>query len=147
MSTPTLALGIAAPVLAPALGAVAALAVDAVTPRRRLPALVVGALALTLSLVASVVLRLRAAGGGEIATLCFADDPALAVADPPGLVASDCLMRVDGPGALLQTLAAAAGLAVLALLARARGLPTEGPAGRAHADPGVEVALLLATVT
>ncbi|QBF46993.1 proton-conducting transporter membrane subunit [Janibacter limosus] len=149
MSAPTLDLVVAAPVLAPALGAVAALAVDAIAPRRQVPAPVIGAVALLVALVGAVVLRLRAHGGGEVSTLCLSGDPALAVTDAPGVVASDCLLRVSASGALLQALAAGAGLAVLVLLARRRGSPPESPdspGARPVADPGVEVALLLATV-
>ncbi|WP_068260515.1 proton-conducting transporter transmembrane domain-containing protein [Janibacter limosus] len=150
MSAPTIDLLVAAPVLAPAIGAVAALAVDAIAPRRRLPAPAVGAVALLAAVVCAVLLRVRAHGGGEVSTLCLTGDPAMAVTDAPGMVASDCLLRVTASGALLQALAAAAGAAVLVLLARRRGSPSEspaGPGGRPVADPGVEVALLLATVT
>lgn len=147
MSAPALDLVVAGPVLAPAVGAVAVLAVDAVVPRRRLPAPLVGALALLVSFALAVLLRVRADGGAEVTTLCLPQDPALATTDAPGMVASDCLLRVSTSGALLQALAAAAGMAVLVLLARARGSLAEGPDVRPVADPGVEVALLLATVT
>lgn len=158
---------VAAPVLAPAIGAIVVLALDALWPRRRMPALVAGALALALGLAAAVVLRLRAADGAEQATVCLPDDPALAVDPAPGTTVSDCLVRVGETGALLQALAAAAGLVVLVqLVARAGG---GVHAAAAHPDPslgnrrgrrgrragpdpesghaGVEVALLLATVT
>lgn len=149
MSAPQLDVVVAAPVLAPALGAVLALAVDAVAPRRRLPTPVVGALALVISLAVSILLRLRAVSGHEVSTLCLPGDPALAVTDAPGVTASDCLLRVSESGALLQALAAFAGLAVLVLLSRRQGSPSESPAVPGHrpvADPGVEVALVLATV-
>lgn len=150
MSAPQLDLLVAAPVLAPAVGAVVVLAVDAVAPRRRRPAPVVGAVALVLALAAAILLRLRASDGSEVATLCLPGDPAMAVTATPAVAVSDCLLRVGPSGALLQAIAAGAAIAVLALLARPRGTPAAEPPGRQTAplaDPGVEVALLLATVT
>lgn len=155
MSAPQLDLLVAAPVLAPAVGAVVVLAVDAVAPRRHRPAPVVGAVALVVALAAAILLRLRASDGSEVATLCLPGDPAMAVPATPAVAVSDCLLRVGPSGALLQAIAAGAAVAVLALLARPRGTPAaEPPAaeppGRQTAplaDPGVEVALLLATVT
>lgn len=139
-SAPEIDVLLAGPVLAPAIGAVIVLALDAMWPRRRTPVLVAGVLALLIGLVTAVVLRLRAATHGEQATVCLPDDPALAAIPPPGSTVSDCLVRVGETGALLQALAAAAGLAVLVLLlGGARG------GGSRHA--GVEAALLLATVT
>ena len=145
-SAPEIDVLVAAPVLAPAIGAIVVLALDALWPRRRTPALGAGALALTIGLAAAVVLRLRAADGAEQATVCLPDDPALAVDPAPGATVSDCLVRVGETGALLQAIAAAAGLAVLVqLVTRARGGPVGEEPGSGHA--GVEVALLLATVT
>lgn len=134
-SAPEVDVLVAAPVLAPAIGAVLVLALDALWPRRRTPALVAGAAALLIGLGAAVVLRLRAVSDGTQATVCLPGDPALA--PPAGDAVGDCLVRVGETGSLLQGLAAAAGLAVLVLLA---GSP-------ARSAPGVEVALLLATVT
>lgn len=145
-SAPEIDVLVAAPVLAPAIGAIVVLALDALWPRRRMPALGAGALALAIGLATAVVLRLRAVDGGEQATVCLPDDPALAVDPAPGATVSDCLVRVGETGALLQALAAAAGLVVLVqLVTRARGGPVGEEPGSGHA--GVEVALLLATVT
>lgn len=150
---------IAGPVLAPALGAILVLALDALWPRRRAPALSVGGLALLATFAAALALRLRTAGAAELATVCLPGDPALAVTAPEGGVIADCLVRVDAPGALLQALAAAAGALVLVLLLApprdpaplpgervdgGSGVPVDAEPG---AGPGVEVALLLATVT
>lgn len=138
---------VAGPVLAPAIGAVLVLAVDALWPRRRVPAAVIGILSLLLGLGGAVALRLRAASEGELRTVCLPGDPALAVRAPEGAEVTDCLLAVGEPAALLQVLAAAAGLAVLVLLLtqphgrRVREDPELG------AGPGVEIALLLATVT
>lgn len=138
-SAPSVDLAVAAPVLAPAIGAVLVLAVDAARPRRRAPALVVGALSLLVGLGAAILLRVRAAADGEQGTVCLTGDPGLAVGQHPGPAVGDCVVRVGETGALLQGLAAAAGLAVLALL----GARRHGPG----AVPAVEAALLLATVT
>lgn len=144
---------VAGPVLAPAIGAVLVLALDALWPRRRMPALVGGAVALLAGLAATVRLRLLTVDGGEQATICLPDDPALAVTPAPGATVSDCIVRVGETGALLQALAAAAGLAVLVLLvSRPRGPETRREGGLAPGSsdgsgPGVDVALLLATVT
>lgn len=129
---------VAGPVLAPAVGAVLVLALDALWPYRRTPALVVGALALLLGLGAAISLRLRAMTEGELSTVCLPGDPALTLAAPDGTEVGHCLLQVGQSGALLQALAAAAGLAVLVLL---------GGAGPRSRDLGVETALLLATVT
>ena len=137
-SAPQIDLLVAGPVLAPAVGAVLVLALDAMWPRRRTPALVVGVLALVLAVGTAVVLRLRAADEGELATVCLPGDPALALAPPDGAAVSDCLVRVGETGALLQALAAAGGLAALTLLLRP---------SRARPAAGVETALLLAAVT
>ena len=139
-SAPAVDVLVAAPVLAPAIGAVLALVVDALWPRHRTPALVVAAAALVVGLAAAAVLRLRAASGGEQATICLPGDPGLAVGRHPGAAVSDCLVRVGETGALLQALAALAGLAVLVLL-------LTGPRASGSRLPGVEAALLLATVT
>ncbi len=146
---PRIDLLVAAPVLAPAIGAVLVLALDALWPRRRWPAVLLGPLALVIALAASVVLRLRSRGEGGLATVCLPKDPALTVAGSPGGV-TDCLLRLDGAATLLQGLAAAAGLAVLwCLVGRAGAAPpaddTDGP-GRHDAGPGVDAALLLSTV-
>lgn len=159
-TTPQFDLLVTGPVLAPAIGAVLVLTVDALWPRRRTPALLVGVLALLVGLGSAVILRLRAATDGEQASVCLPDDPSLAVRPPDGATVSDCLVRVGETGALLQALAAAAGLAVLVLLlARSGGVeaptrsvgpgPRDGLAPRAAstAGPGVEIALLLASVT
>lgn len=147
---------IAAPVLAPALGAVLVLAFDALWPRRRTTALIIGGLALAIAFVAAVALRLRAAGAGELTTVCLPGDPALALNAPENSDVVDCLMRVGPSGALLQALAVAAGAAVLVLLLsqqhgrEARGGQADEGTRRESdlgAGPGVEVALLLATVT
>lgn len=143
---------VAGPVLAPAIGAVVVLALDALWPRRRTPALLVGALALLLGLGAAISLRLRAMTEGALSTVCLPGDPALDVAGPDGAEVGHCLLQVGESGALLQALAAAAGLAVLALLggfeARPRGgLTPQPPSEARRADVGVETALLLATVT
>ena len=146
-AAPTIDLLVAGPVLAPAVGAVLVLAVDALWPRRRTPALVVAVLALLTALGSAISLRLRAATGEALATVCLPDDPALAVTSPEGADAGSCLLQVGESGALLQALAAAAGLAVLALLL---WLPRQREAREdpaSAADPGVETALLLATVT
>lgn len=159
-TTPQIDLLVTGPVLAPAIGAVLVLAVDALWPRRRTPALLVGVLALLVGLGSAITLRLRAATEGEQASVCLPDDPSLAVHPPDGTTVSDCLVRVGETGALLQALAAAGGLAVLVLLlVRARGVeaPTRtvgaeprggvAPQPASEAGPGVEIALLLATVT
>lgn len=139
-SAPQVDVLVAAPVLAPAIGAVLALVVDALWPRRRTPPFAIGSVALLVGLAAAVLLRLRAATGGEQATVCLPDDPGLSVGAHPGAAVSDCLVRVGETGALLQALAALAGLAVLVLL-------LTGPRGPGSRLPGVEAALLLATVT
>lgn len=143
-SAPEIDVLVAGPVLAPAIGAIVVLVLDAIWPRRRTPALVAGSLSLIVGLATAVVLRLRATSGGEQATVCLPDDPALAANPPPGATVSDCLVRVGEAGALLQALAALAGLAVLVLLLTAgRGDRRVGE----HGHAGVEAALLLATVT
>lgn len=146
-SAPQIDVLTAGPVLAPAIGAVLVIALDALWPRRRSPALVGGVLALLLGLGAAIRLRLLAIAEGEQTTVCLPGDPALAVTPPSGAEVTDCVVRVGETGALLQALAAAAGLVVLTLLlVGARG--PVAPSGRRHgAGPGVEVALLLATVT
>src|SRR5699024_2449419 len=73
---PRIDLLVAAPVLAPAIGAVLVLALDALWPRRRWPAVLLGPLALVVALAASVVLRLRAGTEGGLATVCLPKDPA-----------------------------------------------------------------------
>lgn len=150
-SAPEIDVLVAAPVLAPAVGAILVLLLDAMWPRRRTPVLVAGSLSLLVGLVTAVVLRVRAVTGGEQATVCLPDDPALATSPPPGATVSDCLVRVGETGALLQALAAVAGLAVLFLLLGGRrgGGHGERNGGRAgdEAHAGVEAALLLATVT
>lgn len=143
---------VAGPVLAPAIGAVLVLALDALWPHRRTPALVVGALALLLGLGAAISLRLRSMTAGELSTVCLPGDLALQLAAPEGSEVGHCLLQVGQSGALLQALAAAAGLAVLALLggfeARPRGgLTPQPPPEARRADVGVETALVLATVT
>lgn len=135
---PQIDLLVAGPVLAPAVGAVLVLALDALWPRRRTPALVVGALALLLGLGAAISLRLRSMTAGELSTVCLPGDPALQLAAPEGSEVGHCLLQVGQSGALLQALAAAAGLAVLVLLGGVEARPR---------DVGVETALLLATVT
>lgn len=146
---PRIDLLVAAPVLAPAIGAVLVLALDALWPRRRWPAVLLGPLALVGALAASVVLRLRAGAEGGLATVCLPKDPALTVAGSTGDV-TDCLLRLDGSATLLQGLAAAAGLAVLWCLVGPVGAAppvddTHAP-GRHDAGPGVDAALLLTTV-
>ncbi len=145
---PRIDLLVAAPVLGPAVGAVLVLALDAVWPRRRTAVLGLGALALLVSLVASVVLRVRSASEGSLATVCVPGDPAMSVTVPPGSELSECLLRVDGSGATLMALASAAGLAVLWLLL---GIPADADdrpgEERDDGGPGVDAALLLATVT
>lgn len=138
---------VAGPVLAPAIGAVLVLVLDALWPRRRTPALVLGVLALLMGLGTAVMLRLRAVREGELATICLPGDPALAVGPPEGGEVGECLLRVGQSGALLQALAAATGLAVLVLLLARRAGPRLGADPAAGAGSGVEVALLLATVT
>lgn len=135
---PQIDLLVAGPVLAPAVGAVLVLALDALWPRRRTPALVVGALALLLGLGAAISLRLRSMTAGELSTVCLPGDPALQLAAPEGSEVGHCLLQVGQSGALLQALAAAAGLAVLVLLGGVEARPR---------DVGVETALVLATVT
>lgn len=135
---PQIDLLVAGPVLAPAVGAVLVLALDALWPHRRTSALVVGALALLLGLGAAISLRLRSMTAGELSTVCLPGDPALQLAAPEGSEVGHCLLQVGQSGALLQALAAAAGLAVLALLGGVEARPR---------DVGVETALLLATVT
>lgn len=138
---------IAGPVLAPAIGAVLVLALDALWPRRRTPALLAGALALLLGLGAAISLRLRAESEGGLATVCLPGDPALSLAAPEGVDTGQCLLQVGESAALLQALAALAGLAVLALLlGRAPTAEAQEDPG-SGAGPGVETALLLATVT
>lgn len=134
---------VAAPVLAPAIGAVLVLALDALWPRRRTPALLVGVLALLLAAGTAVSLRLTSVTDGALSTVCLPGDPALEVAAPEGAGAGYCLLHVGQSGALLQALAAAAGLAVLTVLL-ARSPDRESPQ---DPGPGVETALLLATVT
>ncbi|WP_338750367.1 proton-conducting transporter membrane subunit [Janibacter alittae] len=138
---------VAGPVLAPAIGAVLVLALDALWPHRRTPAPVIGGLALLLGLGAAISLRLRVGADGALSTVCLPGDPALDVSAPNGADVGPCLLHVGQSGALLQALAAAAGIAVLALLlARPPGHETqEGPASAS--GPGVETALLLTTVT
>lgn len=135
---PQIDLLVAGPVLAPAVGAVLVLALDALWPHRRTSALVVGALALLLGLGAAISLRLRSMTAGELSTVCLPGDPALQLAAPEGSEVGHCLLQVGQSGALLQALAAAAGLAVLVLLGGVEARPR---------DVGVETALLLATVT
>ena len=147
MSAPQIDVAVAAPVLAPAVGAVLVLAVDALAPRRRLPAILLAALALLVSLGTALALRVQASGGGEVTTLCRPGDPAMSLTPPPGTQASECLLRVSQSGALLQALAGAAGLAVLVLLARQRGVPSLEDGTTHRPDGAVEAALLLATVT
>lgn len=165
---PQIDLLVAGPVLAPAIGAVLVLALDALRPHRRAP-LVVGALALLLGLGAAISLRLRSMTEGDLGTVCLPGDPALRLAAPEGSEVGHCLLQVGQSGALLQALAAAAGLAVLALLTRGfeaqprtashlnhrwvrresaqrASLESTGTE-RTRTDPGVETALLLATVT
>lgn len=135
---PQIDLLVAGPVLAPAVGAVLVLALDALWPHRRTSALVVGALALLLGLGAAISLRLRSMTAGELSTVCLPGDPALQLAAPEGSEVGHCLLQVGQSGALLQALAAAAGLAVLVLLGGVEARPR---------DVGVETALVLATVT
>ena len=142
-SAPQIDVLVAAPVLAPAIGAVLVLAVDALWPRRALPATVFGVVSLAATLVAAISLRLRATVDGALGTVCLPGDPALDVTAPDGTDAGYCLVQVGQSGALLQALAAAAGLAVLVvLLGRSRP-----PAAQQDPGTGVETALLLATVT
>lgn len=146
-ATPQIDLLVTGPVLAPAIGAVLVLAVDALWPRGRTPAIVVGVLALLIALGTAVSLRLRAATEGEQASVCLPGDPSLAVRPPEGATVTDCLVRVGESGALLQALAAAGGLAVLVLLLSQPHDRRARQDGELGAGPGVETALLLASVT
>ncbi|NYF97727.1 proton-conducting transporter membrane subunit [Janibacter cremeus] len=133
---------VAGPVLAPAIGAVLVLALDALWPRRRTPALLVGVLALLLGPGAAISLRLRVATEGTLGTVCLPGDPALHVSAPERADIGHCLLHVGPSDALLQALAAAAGLAVLAVLGgpMASRLVAGAPHS-AHAERGTQASV------
>lgn len=113
------------PALAPALGALLVLLVDALAPRRTLPHLVVGALAL-----------LMGAAGAMPGALSPAREPVLTLCLPGGPDGA-CLWSAGPLDSTLQIGLLAAGLAALPLLSdQWRDLP---------GDRAVDVALILAS--